>query len=143
MTAVGARRRGVRNRFRDLSGAARLGVAATLAVTDIVQSLHANIARVPAPLGPAIADRTVVSPGWWLAASVVSPGASAARLPQARDHLLVHGSCLSERHWDWQGHDHGRALAKSLWVGYGLGCLDLLGSADVCQQVQAWMTESD
>lgn len=194
MTTVSARRRSVRNRLRDLRGAARLGVAATLAVTDIVESMHANIARVPPPLGPAIADRTGgitglvyrsirgvtrgvggalegllagVEPlatdeaplrwqedalaalngvmGDYLEATAnplaillslhaqgqcltLTRDALAASLPQASDHLLVlvHGLCLSERHWDWHGHDHGRALAQAtgctpVYVRYNTG----------------------
>jgi hypothetical protein len=37
-------------------------------------------------------------------------------LPQAAGKvlLLVHGSCLSDRHWARSGHDHGAALARHL-----------------------------
>ena len=35
----------------DLRGASRLAVDATLGLTDLVENLHHNITRVPAPLG--------------------------------------------------------------------------------------------
>ena len=40
----------------DLRGASRLAVDATLGLTDLVENLHHNITRVPAPLGP-VSDR--------------------------------------------------------------------------------------
>ena len=42
----------------DLRGAGRLAVDATLALTDLVENLHHNITRVPAPLGPVSEQRT-------------------------------------------------------------------------------------
>jgi pimeloyl-ACP methyl ester carboxylesterase len=39
-----------------------------------------------------------------------------AAFPQVTGRLvvLVHGSCLNDRHWTRQGHDHGAALARDL-----------------------------
>jgi hypothetical protein len=40
----------------------------------------------------------------------------AAAIPRPRRKLLVlvHGACMSDRHWRWQGHDHGAALSRAL-----------------------------
>jgi pimeloyl-ACP methyl ester carboxylesterase len=40
--------------------------------------------------------------------------------------VLVHGSSLTDRHWRWEGHDHGEALARDLglvpvYVHYNTG----------------------
>lgn len=39
-----------------------------------------------------------------------------ARLPRARERLvvMVHGLCMNDRHWNWNGHDHGVAIAGAL-----------------------------
>ncbi|WP_242108287.1 esterase/lipase family protein [Luteimonas aquatica] len=43
-------------------------------------------------------------------------GALRARLPQAGGKLLVmvHGLCMNDRQWKYDGHDHGEALARTL-----------------------------
>ncbi|MFL5815904.1 MAG: alpha/beta hydrolase [Bdellovibrionia bacterium] len=47
---------------------------------------------------------------------VLEPKALHAALPKAGPKLLllVHGSCLSDRQWSRQGHDHGAELARDL-----------------------------
>lgn len=42
--------------------------------------------------------------------------AAAEQLPQASGKILVlvHGLCLADRHWQWQGHNHGTQLAADL-----------------------------
>ena len=46
------------NSVSDLRGAARLVIDATRGVTDVVESMHHNIARVPGLQGPSSGDRT-------------------------------------------------------------------------------------
>jgi PGAP1-like protein len=170
----------------DLRGATRLAVDATMAVTDLVEAMHHNIAGGPSVLGrplegptrlltgpvyggirgvtrlvgagidvalanlarllapllavdaPAPEREAVVSvlngvlgdhlaqTGNPLAIEMrlrhgghpleLEPQALRLALPQATGKLvvLVHGSCLSDRQWTRQGHDHGAALARDL-----------------------------
>lgn len=48
------------------------------------------------------------------AALDLTPGALAAALPEATPHVvvLVHGLCMSDLGWAWDGHDHGVALER-------------------------------
>jgi pimeloyl-ACP methyl ester carboxylesterase len=54
----GPARTGAQRLVRDLHGASRLATDATLGLTDLVENLHHNILRVPAPLGRASQART-------------------------------------------------------------------------------------
>lgn len=38
------------------------------------------------------------------------------RVPRARERLvvMVHGLCMNDRQWNWNGHDHGVAIAEAL-----------------------------
>jgi pimeloyl-ACP methyl ester carboxylesterase len=40
--------------------------------------------------------------------------AAAIRRPHRKVLVLVHGACMSDRHWRRQGHDHGAALSRAL-----------------------------
>ena len=51
-------------RAADLRGLARLGVDATLGLTDLVEAMHHTIGTVAAPLGPAKTGRTRGLTGW-------------------------------------------------------------------------------
>ena len=42
----------------DIRGYSRLAVDATIGLTDLVETMHHNIARLPGPLGAATQDRT-------------------------------------------------------------------------------------
>lgn len=54
----GASRPATQRLVSDLHGASRLAVDATLGLTDLVENLHHNLLRVPAPLGAASEGRT-------------------------------------------------------------------------------------
>lgn len=54
----GASRPVAQHLVSDLHGASRLAVDATLGLTDLVENLHHNLLRVPAPLGAASEGRT-------------------------------------------------------------------------------------
>ncbi len=58
MAAAPGRPGSGRNGISDLRGATRLVIEATRGVTDVVESMHHNIARVPAVLGSASGNRT-------------------------------------------------------------------------------------
>ena len=58
MARPSTRPRSSRNGVSDLRGAARLVIDATRGVTDVVESMHHNIARVPGLQGPSSGDRT-------------------------------------------------------------------------------------
>ena len=58
MARPSTRPRSSRNGVSDLRGAARLVIEATRGVTDVVESMHHNIARVPGLQGPSSGDRT-------------------------------------------------------------------------------------
>jgi hypothetical protein len=66
--------------------------------------------------------------------------------------VLVHGSCMSDRHWNRQGHDHGAALARDLgftpiYLHYNTGLhVSVNGRAFAGlleQLVAAWPTRID
>lgn len=164
----------------DLRGIGRLSIDAITGVTDLVESVHATIVALPAPLGLPVRDPTrgitglvyrsvrgitrfvgdgldlalgqfapllnridslpqrgaVVSAlngvlGDHLAATanplaigmrlrhdgrplVLGRKALAAAYPQATGKIvvLVHGLCMNDLQWQWDGHDHGAALAR-------------------------------
>ncbi|ALN90935.1 esterase/lipase family protein [Lysobacter gummosus] len=164
----------------DLRGIGRLTIDAITGVADLVESVHATIAALPAPLGNPVRDPTrgitghvyrsvrgitrFVGDALDLAFAQVAPlldridslpqrdaviaalngvlgdhlaatdnpiaihmrlrshgqplrlgrKALAAALPQASGKIvvLVHGLCMNDLQWNWDGHDHGAALAQ-------------------------------
>lgn len=125
----------------DLRGAARLAVDATLAITNIVEGMHRNIARAPWIFGEVPPGRTRgitglvytsirTVTGWVGSALDLTLGqlqplvdaAGAIDGNAGRDAvvaalngvlLLIHGLCMNDRQWLRQGHDHGAALAQA------------------------------
>lgn len=163
----------------DLRGLSKLGVAAAVGVTNLVEQMHHTILRTPLPIGAPIEGPArgitgfvyscvrgvthAVGAGLDLTLSLFDSSARAASSPKrdmalaalngvVGDHLadtanplalemtlrrdgrplpldragladalpaatgrvlvLVHGLCMSDLQWTWNGHDHGAALAR-------------------------------
>ena len=171
-----------RAKFHDLQGFSRLAIEATLGMTDLIEAMHQNIARIPGTAGTSGQHRTTGVTGWiyrsirtitglvgggidaglarlspllgegrpsfereavlaalngvlgdYMAATR-NPLAISMRLrregrplelttqaikktisePSDKVIILVHGLCMSDLQWNWQGHNHGVALAREL-----------------------------
>lgn len=170
-----------RLKLRDLHGFNRLAIDATVGLTDLVEALHQNIARIPGIVCPPVQRRTtmtglvyrsirtitgLVGGGIDAVLAQLSPMLGEGRPSPEREAVLaalngvlgdymaatdnpltismrlrregrplelttqaiteaiselsgkvvvmVHGLCMSDLQWNWQGHDHGAALARDL-----------------------------
>jgi len=171
-----------RSKLRDLHGFSRLAIEATVGLTDLVEAMHQNIARVPGISGPPKQQRTtgvtglvyrsirtitgLVGGGIDAGLAQLSPLLGESRPSAEREAILaalngvlgdymaathnpltismrlrregrplelttqamtkeiselsgkvivmVHGLCMSDLQWNWDGHDHGAALAREL-----------------------------
>ena len=171
-----------RLKLHDLHGFSRLAIEATVGLTDLVEAMHQNIARIPGITGPPKQHRTtgvtglvyrsirtitgLVGGGIDASLAQLSPLLGEGRPSAEREAILaalngvlgdymaatqnpltismrlrregcplelttqamtesisglsakvlvlVHGLCMSDLQWNWDGHDHGAALAREL-----------------------------